>query len=239
MTTDDAAREAVVVRLEDAARLQKLAALGQLTLGVAHDFNNALSIIDLNVAALLGQPRPSSDREALEDVRDAVARARSLARDLMSMGEARRNEYQPLELDTLLERATCMMHKVLGPHIEVKTSLEANARAMGDAGLLEQVLLNLLLNARDAMPAGGSITVSTRRVGDVVRVSVRDTGGGIPRTLRERIFEPFFTTKAADKGSGLGLAMVRRIIEQHGGRVEVDSVLGEGSVFHLELPMVR
>ena len=231
---------------------QKLEALGRLAGGVAHDFNNLLTVI-LGYAELLS--RHGSDeysREVGGEIYKAGERAAALTRQLLAF--SRNQVLQPvvLDLNALVLNLDAMLKRLIGEYIVLKHSLHAGPIwVKADPGQLEQVLTNLVLNARDAMPKGGRLLLSTSEVpasryGAVARanrgfatLTVKDTGEGMDATVQKRLFEPFFTTKEIGKGTGLGLATVYGIIHQSGGRIEVESASGCGSTFRVYLPLTE
>ncbi|HEX4613364.1 MAG TPA: ATP-binding protein [Urbifossiella sp.] len=232
-------------RLETQLReSQKMEAVGRLAGGIAHDFNNLLTVIRGN-AELVAAAGPGSDStgELIEDIRTAADRATGLVRQLLTFG--RRQPARPvvLDLNDAVADMAGMLRRILGERVTVATVLAPfPVRARIDRGQFEQVVMNLAVNAKDAMPAGGTLTIATATNPDggavrTARVSVSDTGVGIPPDVREKIFEPFFTTKAVGKGTGLGLATVYGIVNQAGGRVAVDSVVGAGTTFRVDLPL--
>ena len=245
------------VRLEKQLLLaQKLESVGTLAGGIAHDFNNALTGI-VGFGELL-RSRVAGDEQALHDL-DEILRcaehASTLTRQLLAY--ARRQVIEPvnLNLSTLASDLMKLIGKVVGEHIEVKTSLEKNIPTIhADRGQIEQVLMNLCLNARDAMPEGGRLVVETRDVyleeeyvrqnpymktGRYALLAVSDTGVGMDEKTRERVFDPFFTTKGPDKGTGLGLAMAYGIVKQHGGFIHLYSEPGKGTSFKVYFPAVE
>ncbi|HUQ93304.1 MAG TPA: ATP-binding protein [Bryobacteraceae bacterium] len=219
------------------AQSQKLTSIGSLAGGVAHDFNNLLTAI-LGYASLLREDSGASQQvvEALEVIEKAADRASQLTSQLL--GFARCGQPKRVRIDlhqTLLEVAALLRHTI-DKNIRLELRLEAqSAEIIGDPGQMFQVFLNLALNARDAMPDGGVLTLSTSVLAGFVRVSVSDTGAGIPGHLRDRIFEPFFTTKGPDKGTGMGLTVVQGIMRAHAGRIEVQCEAGTS--FHMLLPV--
>ncbi|HEU5171269.1 MAG TPA: PAS domain S-box protein, partial [Gemmatimonadales bacterium] len=235
---------------------QRMEAIGRLAGGVAHDFNNLLTAIFGGLElALEAVPENSPARGDLADVRQAATRAAALTRQLLAFG--RRQVLQPraLSLNAVIADAETLWRRLVGERIVIETVLDPRLGAVRvDVGQIEQVLLNLVVNARDAMPAGGTITVETREVevdarlaaqcagitpGRYVAVTVRDTGQGMDAATRVRIFEPFFTTKGVGQGTGLGLAVVHGIVTQSGGAVRVDSAPGQGAAFAVLLPRVE
>lgn len=232
---------------EQLRHAQKMEAIGRLASGVAHDFNNVLSVI-LSYATFLGDGAPpgSALREDLDEIRKAAERAARLTAQLLALG--RRQVLRPklVRLPEVVSGLAPMLQRLLGRTIELVFRFEADVGPVWvDPGSLEQVLLNLTVNARDAMPDGGSLVVATRpataTVDDAPRayaeLSVTDTGVGMDAPTRAKIFEPFFTTKDAGKGTGLGLAMVDGIVGQSGGTVRVESEPGRGTTFRVRLPV--
>ena len=241
-------------RLEEQLRQsQKMEAIGQLAGGIAHDFNNILTII-LGHATLLTMAQ--LDAKALvsaQQIKQASERAAGLTRQLLAFGRKQIFNPRPLDLNRVVGKMTDLLARLLGEDItlRIRPSNEP-AVVSADVSMLEQILLNLSVNSRDAMPRGGQLTIRietenldeehTRRVaearpGQFVRLSHEDTGEGIPPENLSRIFEPFFTTKELGKGTGLGLATVFGIVKQHEGWVEVESELGKGTAFHLYFPV--
>jgi len=223
---------------------QKLGEVGRLTGGVAHDFNNVLTAIKgLAQLAMLDVPAGEPLRDELREIDRAADRAAGLTRQLLAF--SRREARQPREVDlhALVAGMAAMLRRLIPEDVELALAPgSAPALAWADPGEVEQVLLNLAVNARDAMPHGGRLVVETAReeggTGARAALRVRDTGAGIPPELRARIFEPFFTTKEAGHGTGLGLATVAAIARRSGGSVEVESEPGRGTVFSVLLPCV-
>jgi nitrogen-specific signal transduction histidine kinase len=235
---------------------QRMEAVGTLAGGVAHDFNNALTGI-VGFGELL-RMKMAGDEQALHDVDEILRcaeRAATLTRQLLTF--ARRQVMEPvnLNLSALVADLMNLIGKVVGEQIEVNTSLEKNVPSIhADRGQIEQVVMNLCLNARDAMPEGGRLVVETgdvyleeeyvrqnpyMRTGRYVLLTVSDTGIGMDEKTRERVFEPFFTTKGPDKGTGLGLAMVYGIVKQHGGFIHLYSEPGKGTAFKVYFPAIE
>jgi PAS domain S-box-containing protein len=243
------------ITLENQLRqAQKMEAVGQLAAGVAHDFNNILTVVQGHVSLLLeAQPPESGDRASLRTVLAAADRASKLIRQLLAFSRKQVIQMRPMTIHETLSSLAGMLPRLLGDNIEVSIPTPSSSlRINADAGMMEQMLMNLAVNARDAMPEGGLLTISTEvvelspalarqnqdaRPGRFMRVSMTDTGCGIPPELLPRIFEPFFTTKPVGKGTGLGLAAVYGIAKQHGGWVEVQSQQGHGTTFHIFIPI--
>jgi two-component system cell cycle sensor histidine kinase/response regulator CckA len=232
---------------------QKLEAIGVLAGGVAHDFNNLLAVIVSYAELLLRDPSASEVQRAdLEEIRNAADRAAELTRQLLAF--SRRQAMQPrvIDVNNVLTGIARMLRRLIGEDIQLRTiPCERGAPAFVDKGQLEQVLVNLTVNARDAMPGGGTLTVSVSRTeldeatagilqlnrGPHVLVNVHDTGAGMDAATLARIFEPFFTTKEVGKGTGLGLATVFGIVRQSGGAIVAESELGKGTTFRIWLPL--
>jgi len=233
---DVSERRAFEEQLRQSAKME---AVGRLAGGVAHDFNNLLTVITGSTEFLLAACPPGDPRhEDVVDVRRAAERARDLTRQLLSF--SRRQPVQPgrVRLDLFVQEATRLLQRVVGEGVRIETALDpATPAVRADLGQLEQTLVNLVVNARDAMPEGGTVTVSTYRADDgSAALAVRDTGVGMDAETRARAFEPFFTTKQTGKGTGLGLSTVFAIVHQAGGRLHVDSEPGAGSTFTVLLP---
>jgi PAS domain S-box-containing protein len=240
-------------RLEEQLRQsQKMEAIGQLAGGVAHDFNNILTII-LGHATLLGMsPLDAKAQGSATQIKQAAERAAGLTRQLLAFGRKQIVNPRPLDLNRVVGGMTQMLGRLLGEDITLQLNF-SNDPAIVDADptMMEQILLNLSVNSRDAMPKGGrlAIRISQRDVdtayirksveaspGKFICLSHTDTGSGIPPENLQRIFEPFFTTKELGKGTGLGLATVYGIVKQHKGWIEVESEIGKGTTFHIFLP---
>ena len=235
---------------------QKLESVGRLAAGVAHDFNNLLTVIQGNASLLLEQQAvPEPLRACLEGIDEATVRASKLTRQLLLFSRKQRLEPRILDLNELTSNLTRMLARLLGEDVKLEFSYEtALPPVQADPGMIEQVIVNLVVNARDAMPGGGTLRIATAVIelaagqtgmnpdaapGTFVQLSVTDTGSGIPPEILPHIFEPFFTTKEIGKGTGLGLATVYGIIKQHGGWVEVSSTPGLGAEFRIFLPAAR
>jgi two-component system cell cycle sensor histidine kinase/response regulator CckA len=241
------------VELEEQLRQsQKMDAFGQLASGVAHDFNNLLTIIQGN-AGMLVDATWSEHGEYLREIIQASKRASNLTRQLLMFSRRQPLQLIDLDLSQVVGRMTKMLSPILGADIELDVQLaQGLSSAHADPGMIEQILLNLAVNARDAMPTGGKLTVSTRglvidedharhhadsRVGPCVCLCVADSGPGIPFEIQARVFEPFFTTKEVGKGTGLGLATVHGIVKQHRGWIQLESEPGKGAAFHIYFPV--
>jgi two-component system cell cycle sensor histidine kinase/response regulator CckA len=221
---------------------QKMEAIGQLAGGIAHDFNNILTIIQGFALTLLeGQDDPATRQTATRHIVEAADRAAGLTRQLLAFGRRQIMQPQHVDLNELCTSLAKMVRRVLGEDIDLQLLLSPRPLAIhADPGLIDQVLMNLVINARDAMPAGGWLRIETASrsssAGEQVVVRVADSGTGIPAACLPRIFDPFYTTKEASKGSGLGLATAFGIVAQHGGRIDVSSTVGRGTTFEVVLP---
>jgi PAS domain S-box-containing protein len=241
-------------RLEEQLRqAQKLEAVGQLAGGVAHDFNNILAAIMMQLGLLqMDSKLEPKVRQALKDLEAGARRAASLTRQLLMFSRRSVMTVRPLDLNELVLHLIKMLTRLIGEQIDLRFDRKSSLPLVeADAGMIEQVLVNLVVNARDAMPRGGRVTLVTeevcfraedvsptadRRPGRFVCLSVSDTGSGMDPATLKRIFEPFFTTKEVGKGSGLGLATAHGIVAQHNGWIEVESNVGVGSTFRVFLP---
>ena len=234
--TEQKAGQAVLIQA------QKMEAVGQLTGGLAHDFNNLLTIITGNLAALRDKlPAHQGFEDYLDPALSAARRGTELIRRLLTFSRQQPLAPSPVEVGALVHDMTPLLARSLTERITMRLDLPTEKLyALVDPHQLENALLNLAINARDAMPAGGTLTLRTRDEagGDVVRVEVADSGQGMDETVRERVFEPFFTTKAGS-GNGLGLSIVYGFVKQSGGEIAVESAPGAGSVFVLRLPSRR
>jgi PAS domain S-box-containing protein len=243
--------------LEDQLRQsQKLEAVGRLAGGVAHDFNNMLAVIRGNAELLLMREAhvTASAKEGLTQVVEASERAANLTRQLLAFSRKQVLQPQSLILNDVIVNLTKMLKRIIGENIDLQCHYAAPLpHVHADPGMIEQVILNLVVNARDAMPAGGQLRVATECVrfdeaqaraiaegyaGEFACLTVSDTGTGIAPDVLPRVFEPFFTTKEVGKGTGLGLATVYGIVQQHHGWIEVASRIGEGSAFKVFLPAI-
>ncbi|MGD2062592.1 MAG: ATP-binding protein [Nitrospirota bacterium] len=219
---------------------QRLENLGSVAAGVAHDFNNVLAGI-LGVAALLQEGIPSSDPQhtLVDEIARVGSSATSLTRQILDFVRQGEEESVVVDLRDAAREVMDLLRRTIDPKVRIDFVVDSAPSAIRiDKGRVQQVLMNLCCNARDAMPAGGVLTVTVTRRGEVVTLRVRDTGMGMPRDLMERIFDPFFTTKEHGKGTGLGLAVCREIVTAAGGDMRVESTPGEGSLFEVHLPAV-
>jgi len=248
--TDISAERALEVQLR---RSQKMEAFGKLAGGVAHDFNNLLTVITgYNEVLLSDTPAGDPRREYIEQVARAANRASTLTSQLLAFSRQQKMQPRVVNLNEVLRDTSKMLGRLIGEDIvmELKED-EGLGNVKADVGQMEQVLMNLAVNARDAMPGGGTITMSTRNVtvpdesapthlpaGEYIALEVADTGMGMSPEVQARIFEPFFTTKAPGQGTGLGLATCYGIVKQSGGEIAVQSKLGSGTMFQIFLPRV-
>jgi PAS domain S-box-containing protein len=233
---------------------QKMEAVGQLAAGVAHDFNNILTIIQGHASLQTSISRLDPDvADSFRHIGSAAERAANLTRQLLAFSRKQVMQQRRVDLNALVRQIGTVLPRLIGEHIRLVTDLGPDLPPIfADDCNMEQILLNLSVNARDAMPAGGTLTIRTARVvvddrhlravpeavcGNYVCLSVRDTGTGMDVKTRSRIFEPFFTTKDIGKGTGMGLATVYGIVKQHDGWLEVESETGQGSTFKIYLPV--
>jgi two-component system, cell cycle sensor histidine kinase and response regulator CckA len=239
--TDRRRTELALETSEDQMRkAQKMESLGNLAGGIAHDFNNLLAVIAGNSSMLAEViPRGTDSRDMIDDIESTVDRAVALTRQLLAFSRKQVTAPVVVNLNELVNETRKMLRRMIGDDVRIVTSLEPDLHnVMIDPGYLVQVLMNLAVNARDAMPRGGTITFCTRNDIGAVVLSVTDTGAGMSPQVRDRVFEPFFTTKEPGKGTGMGLAVVHGIIQQAGGRIEVTSELGVGTTFTIHVPSV-
>jgi PAS domain S-box-containing protein len=245
--------EAIRVRDEQLRQSQKMEAVGRLAGGIAHDFSNVLTVITGACERL--QDRVGHVTDAALDIETILRnadRAASLTRQLLAFSRQQTLAPQPLDLNLLVRKATHLLKRLIGEHIHLALEIPEQSMAVeADPTQLEQVLMNLAINARDAMPDGGSLNIAVRKVvidgpfaashppmvpGDFVLLEVSDTGSGMTPETRARAFEPFFTTKDPAHGTGLGLSTVYGIVKQSGGFIWIDSEVGRGTTFHIFLP---
>jgi two-component system cell cycle sensor histidine kinase/response regulator CckA len=238
---------------EQLQQAQKIDSLGLLAGGVAHDFNNLLTVIGSNADLMLDQlDRRDPLWEHATDIRTAAVRAADLTRQLLAFSRKQLLQPRVVDLNALIRESAKMLRRLLNENVELLTNLEPESAPVHvDPGQFDQVLVNLAVNGRDAMPRGGRLTIATQdvtvddraaqprasfRPGRYVLLTVTDTGGGIPKEILPRIFEPFFTTKEHGKGTGLGLSMVYGIVKQSGGWIWIDSELGRGTTVKVYFP---
>ncbi len=244
-------------RVEEQLRqIQKLEAVGQLAAGVAHDFNNIFSAMLLNLGMLQSDQRFGTEAHTmLTDLQSQVRRAASLTRQLLMYGQRQIIRRQVVDLNEVIGQVINVLPRVLGDRIAFEQKLQhplPSARV--DPGLIEQAIMNLIVNAKDAMPQGGKLSITSEcvviaedapninpesRPGLYACIAISDTGTGMDKATMKRIFEPFFTTKDVGKGIGMGLASVYGIIKQHQGWIEVESALNQGSTFRIHLPLIK
>jgi signal transduction histidine kinase/CheY-like chemotaxis protein len=242
-------------RLEQAVlQSQKMEAVGRLAGGVAHDFNNMLMVIRSYAETILvDRDFPDRLRADLEEIDRAAVRAETVTRQLLLFSRQQVPKTKTIDLNETVRETLKMLERLIGEDIMMRPELsEKQCLVRGDEGQLQRVLMNLIVNARDAMPTGGELRISTRRVelkmgresesldvepGDYSVLAISDTGEGMSEEIRSKIFDPFFTTKALDKGTGLGLSTVYGIVRQSGGAIRLDSEVGRGSSFEIYLPL--
>lgn len=234
-TIQDVTRErALEMELRHA---QKMEAVGQLASGIAHEFNNLISTVSGHVdIAQQSLDRDSLAVESLDHVAEAMERAFGLARGLLAFSRKAAPKRELVDIGMVVDQAERLLRRTIPKRIDLDVRPQFGLWTHADAAQILQVVLNLAINARDAMPEGGMLTIEVEGRDDQVSFSISDTGEGIPAPLMSRIFEPFFTTKPSDLGTGLGLALSRGIIEEHDGRIEATSTVGRGSTFRVDLP---
>jgi PAS domain S-box-containing protein len=243
-------------RLEEQLRqAQRMESIGRLAGGIAHDFNNILTVIQCNTSLLLSDSEfPKGFREAIEQIEQSSTFAAGLTRQLLVFSRKQVIQRTSVDVKAVIQQTSRLLGRVIGENIALSVEVPGDLPpAFADTGMIEQVLLNLAINARDAMPSGGRVTIAAgmvdrdaayiRRVpqalpGRHICIAVSDTGTGMAPEILSRIFDPFFTTKELGKGTGLGLSTVYGIVQQHKGWIEVDSTVGVGSEFRIHFPCV-
>src|SRR5579863_962304 len=231
------------VNLEDQLmQAEKLSSIGLMAAGIAHEVNTPLAVIASNAQMLVRQMDPDDPRtKTLDKIITQAFRASEIANSLLKFSRVGGSECSDLDVNKIISESLSLVDPMLktariSVHAQLKPSLPA---VYGNSGKLQQVFMNLIMNARDAMPRGGELTITTNAENSAVRVEVSDNGMGIPAEHLNKIFDPFFTTKATSRGTGLGLAVTYGIIQEHSGLIHVDSVVGRGTTFSLEFPAVR
>lgn len=241
-------------RLEaEIQRTQRLDAIGRTVSAVAHDFGNYLAAIRANVDLLkMDIPEGSDERQSVDEIAGVTEKATELTRQLMTFARKRQSTVRVLDLNAVVQGLEAILDRIVGRKVRLNIECAPGAwRVKGDSTQIEQVIVNLVVNARDATPDGGTITLQTARVqlderyvarfpegqlGGHIQLTVADTGHGMDEDTKTKAFEPFFTTKEPDKGTGLGLATVYGIVKQHHGHIRIESELGNGATFHVYLP---
>jgi signal transduction histidine kinase len=243
---------------EQLRQAQKMEAIGHLTSGIAHDFNNLLTVIFGNTRLMKKRLDPEVEtlnREDLlrktEAIDTAAKKGAEMVRRLMIFARQRPLEQREVDLNSVVQSAADLLRESLSERIKINVDLAAQSRPVKiDVGPFENSLINMAVNARDAMPGGGTLTMRTEDVtlgpdnsnalsGQFVRISVSDTGIGMSEDIKSRVFEPFFTTKSVGEGTGLGLSMAHSFIRQSGGYIDVESAPGMGSTFNIYLPLAH
>lgn len=253
--------EALRQSRETVLRQERLAVVGQLSAGVAHEFNNILTVIQGHTSLLLGnENHDERTSESLHHISNSAERAATLTRQMLAFGRKQFIRHEAVDLGEMIHRMGAMLGRILYENIKIRCTPAANLpRVWADPGMMEQVIMNLVMNARDAMQHGGELVLSAmpvhvnatdlaghlsreggeKRAGSFVCLRVSDTGSGMDSETQAHIFEPFFTTKDVGKGTGLGLATVYGIVQQHEGWIEVTSSVGQGSQFDIYLPVAQ
>lgn len=234
---------------------QKMEAIGQLSAGVAHDFNNLMTIIQGNNALIAEEEDPAQRKIFIAEINKATEKAAALTRQLLLVGRQEIMNLREIDINDTIKQTLAMLQRIVGEDIDLRFQIPAYPLTVrADTGMLTQILLNLTVNSRDAMPKGGQIIIDVSeknfdegatdlqpglKPGAYACISVSDNGPGIPREIQSRVFEPFFTTKDVGKGTGLGLATVFSIVQQHAGWINLDSEPGRGTTFHIYLPLMQ
>ncbi|WP_433789353.1 two-component system sensor histidine kinase NtrB [Actinoplanes sp. CA-252034] len=232
-----AATERDVTDKKRRARAERMESLGQLAGGVAHDFNNLLAII-VNYADMMADEVTPDGARDLARIRDAADRAGALTSQLLLFAKREPTQVETVDLNTVVADAQELLGRSIGGRIRLACRTHPRpVTVRANRGRLDQILMNLVINARDAMPDGGDVTITTG-LNTFAELTVTDTGAGMTAEVRERLFEPFFTTKPVDRGTGLGLSTVYGIVSDAGGHIRVDSEPGSGTTFEILLPLV-
>jgi two-component system cell cycle sensor histidine kinase/response regulator CckA len=231
-------------RLEEQfVQSQKMESLGRLAGGIAHDFNNLLTVINAYSDWILREMDPDNPfRQRLAAIHGAGEQCAELTQQLLAFGRKQIVRPQPLNLNHLILESRSILDRLLGDDIEIRTHLAPDLGAIeADRSQMNQVVMNLAVNAREAMPLGGVLTIETRNVEGApeIQLEICDTGQGIDESIRRHLFEPFFTTKKGSKNTGLGLAIVFSIVSQSRGRIEVQSEVGKGATVRVRLPRIQ
>ncbi len=258
-TTEDSRRLMEEEKRELEARLrqsEKMEAIGKLAGGIAHDFNNILGVL-LGHCSILKIKIPKDDplQTRVRQVIDTIEKAASFTKSLLAFSKKQDVVLEPVRINTIFTRSTCILEGLLPKNIDLEIALDdEDVTILADISKIDQVMLNLITNARDAMPQGGKITIQSKRVtldekfrqahgygvpAEYVLITVADTGTGIEKDAGDKIFEPFYTTKKPGKGTGLGLAIVYGIVKQHNGYINVASKPKKGTTFHVYLPVSK
>lgn len=233
---------------------QKMEAIGQLSAGVAHDFNNLMTIIQGNNSLVAEEEDPAERQIFIAEINKATEKAAALTRQLLLVGRQEIMNFREIDINDTIKQTLAMLQRIVGEDIDLRFQTPAYPLTVrADTGMITQILLNLTVNSRDAMPKGGQIIIDVSeknfnegatdlqpglKPGAYACISVSDTGPGIPREIQSRVFEPFFTTKDVGKGTGLGLATVFSIVQQHSGWINLYSEPGRGTTFRIHLPMI-
>jgi signal transduction histidine kinase len=220
----------------------KLSSIGLLAAGVAHEVNTPLAVISTYAQMLAKQVNGDDQKSKLLDkIAKSTFRASEIVNSLLNFSRTSPAEFGEVDVNRVLDETISLVrHQLDKAGVHTVFNLQHDGLTVkGNAGKLQQVFLNLVLNARDAMDGGGTLTVRTWSDGACARIDIKDTGQGIPSDTLPRIYDPFFTTKAARKGTGLGLSVTYGIVQEHGGSIEVQSEPGAGTLFHLEFPLSR
>jgi signal transduction histidine kinase len=232
-------QEAMLEAQREAELLQRRELVNTVTTGLTHDLANVVQVMTSTAELLEEEPLREEAQQSVKDLQRVGNEAALRLRTILSVGRPRSDFEQQASVDELFARLDLLLRPILGRRIQFTLQADAALPLLAiDRGRLEQILLNLAINARDAMPEGGTLRIEAKAAQGGAAIDVADTGVGIDPALQKRIWEPFYTTKSAERGTGLGLAMVSRILESTGGRVQLTSALGVGSTFSLWLPAV-